>query len=62
MGEMALIDSQPRSATAVALTDCSLAVIDEKRFLFMVHETPFFALDIMRILAERLRQMNARPL
>ena len=58
-GEMALVDSEPRSATAVAKTDCRLAVIDEKRFLFMVQETPFFALDLMKILTERLRHMNA---
>jgi CRP-like cAMP-binding protein len=60
MGEMALIDSKSRSATAVAKTDCRLAVINEKRFLFMVQETPFFALDIMKILVDRLRHMNAR--
>jgi CRP-like cAMP-binding protein len=59
-GEMALIDSHIRSATAVARTDCRLAVIDEKRFLFMVRETPFFALDIMKVLAERLRHMNIK--
>jgi CRP-like cAMP-binding protein len=60
IGEMALIDSKTRSATAIAKTDCRLAVINEKRFLFMVHETPYFALDIMKILADRLRHMNAR--
>src|ERR1043166_5762773 len=55
--EMALIDSQSRSATAVARSDCRLAPVDEKRFLFMVHETPFFALHVMRVLAGRLRRM-----
>jgi CRP-like cAMP-binding protein len=60
MGEMALIDSNTRSATAVAKTDCRLAVIDEKRFLFLVQKTPFFALIIMKILADRLQRMNTR--
>ena len=54
-GEMAVIDSSPRSATAVATVDTKLAVIDKSRFLFLVHETPTFALQVMATLAERLR-------
>ena len=59
-GEMALIDQTPRTATAVAKTACKLAVIPEKRFLFMVAQTPHFALQIMKVMADRLRKMNAR--
>ena len=59
-GEMALIDQAPRTATAVAKTACKLAVIPEKRFLFMVQTTPHFALQIMKVMADRLRKMNAR--
>lgn len=59
LGEMALIDVHQRSATAVAKTHCRLAPVDEKRFLFMVQQTPFFSLHVMRVLAERLRRMNA---
>ncbi|HEX3057839.1 MAG TPA: cyclic nucleotide-binding domain-containing protein [Usitatibacter sp.] len=59
-GEMALIDQAPRVATAVAKTPCKLAVISEKRFLFMVAQTPHFALQIMKVMADRLRRMNAR--
>jgi CRP/FNR family cyclic AMP-dependent transcriptional regulator len=47
-GEMALIDGSPRSATARARTACELAPINEKSFLFLVHETPFFAIAVMR--------------
>ncbi len=54
-GEMALVDKSARSATATALEDCRLAVIDKRRFLFLVHETPTFALQVMASLAERLR-------
>ena len=57
-GEMALIDGSPRSATARVKEACHLIAIPEKGFLFMVHETPYFALDVMRILSERLRVMN----
>jgi CRP/FNR family transcriptional regulator, cyclic AMP receptor protein len=55
---MALIDSLPRSATAIAVTDCRLAPINEKQFLLLVQETPFFSLYVMRVLAERLRKMD----
>ena len=54
-GEMALIDDAPRSATAVALTDVELVPVSEKQFLFLVSQTPFFALKVMRVLARRLR-------
>ena len=57
-GEMALIDDSPRSATVVALTDVTVAPIQEQQFLFMVKHTPFFALRVMRVLANRLRRQN----
>jgi CRP/FNR family transcriptional regulator, cyclic AMP receptor protein len=59
IGELALIDSRPRSATARAITDCRLAPISEKQFLLLVQETPFFSLYVMRVLAERLRKLDA---
>ncbi len=59
-GEMALIDQAPRVATAVAKTGCRLLVIPENRFLFMVSAMPHFSLQLMRVMAERLRRMNAR--
>jgi CRP/FNR family transcriptional regulator, cyclic AMP receptor protein len=55
-GEMALIDDRPRSATAVAATDCTLVPIDERRFAFLVQQTPNFALTVMRVMADRLRK------
>jgi CRP/FNR family cyclic AMP-dependent transcriptional regulator len=57
-GEMALIDDAPRSATAVAMTDVELVPVSEKQFLFLVSQTPFFALKVMRVLARRLRATN----
>jgi CRP/FNR family cyclic AMP-dependent transcriptional regulator len=57
-GEMALIDDSPRSATVVALTECTVAPIKENQFLFLVRNTPFFALRVMRVLAARLRRQN----
>jgi CRP/FNR family cyclic AMP-dependent transcriptional regulator len=60
VGEMALIDAKPRSATAIAKTDCKLVPISEKRFTFLVQQTPNFALQVMRVMAYRLRHMDAQ--
>lgn len=59
-GEMAVIDAEPRSATAFALTDCKLAPINHERFMALIRETPEFALEIMRVMAARLRAMDRR--
>ena len=56
-GEMALVDSSPRMATAVATVDTVLAVIDQHRFLFLIQETPMFALSVMSVMADRFRGM-----
>lgn len=57
-GEMALIDHTARSATAVAKTDCKAAQISEKRFYFLVQQTPNFALHLMRVLTDRIRHQS----
>lgn len=59
-GEMALIDSAPRSATATALTACTLVPVSAQRFKSLVQESPEFALEIMRVMAARLRSMDRR--
>jgi CRP-like cAMP-binding protein len=60
VGEMALLDDAPRSATVVAAAESEVVAVDRKRFLFLVQQTPFFALDVMRVMADRLRTMNHR--
>src|SRR5450759_4684130 len=60
IGEMALIDDEPRSASARAHSDCRVFPIDEARFQSLVKERPFFALQVMKTLAHRLRKMDAR--
>ena len=59
-GEMALIDREPRSASAVATEDTEVIPIDERLFIILVQDAPYFALDVMRVLAERIRRMNKR--
>jgi len=58
LGEMALLDMGPRSATATAKTDCLLLAIDRERFQIQVGKSPNFALQVMRIMAERLRRLD----
>jgi CRP-like cAMP-binding protein len=60
-GELALLDQAPRSAGATALTDCEVIPIDERRFMFLVGQTPFFALTVMRVMSARLRRASATP-
>lgn len=57
-GEMALVDGDPRSANAVARSQCEVVPVDERAFTFLISETPHFALQVMRTLVERLRRMN----
>ena len=58
VGEMGLVSPGPRSATVIAKTDCEFVAVDEKRFQFLVQQTPFFATQVMRVMAERLRALN----
>jgi CRP/FNR family transcriptional regulator, cyclic AMP receptor protein len=57
-GEMAMIDSAARSATAIAASDAKLVPVSEKQFLFLISNTPYFALNVMRVMAQRLRAAN----
>ena len=59
VGEMALIDNNPRSATVVAITAVRLARIDRRRFLYLIQNTPTFALDVMTVMSTRLRRADA---
>lgn len=58
VGEMALVDQSPRSASVKALTPAEVIPINEKRFLWMVEQTPFFAVRMLKVLTARLRKAN----
>lgn len=60
LGEMALIDTSPRSATAIPRTDCKVVPISRRHFTFLIQHTPNFALEVMQVMADRLRRMNAQ--
>ena len=60
LGEMALIDQGPRSATVIARTECRLLPVDVERFNALIQKTPEFARHVMKVMADRIRSMNSR--
>jgi CRP-like cAMP-binding protein len=62
LGEMALIDHAPRSATVIARTQCRLLPIDVDRFNSLIQKTPDFARHVMKVMADRVRSMNNRSM
>ena len=60
VGEMALVDQSPRTATATAETTCSLLSINRKDFLQFIKTKPDFSMTLLKSLVERLRHMNTQ--
>jgi CRP/FNR family transcriptional regulator, cyclic AMP receptor protein len=58
LGEMALVDDLPRSATVVAIAPCRVLPIGRAEFDLLVREKPEFARHVMQVLVHRLRRMN----
>ncbi len=59
-GEMALVDEGPRSASAFVKTDCKIVPIDKDSFLYLVQNTPYFALHVMKLLSMKVRTVNKK--
>jgi CRP-like cAMP-binding protein len=60
LGEMALVDASRRSATVITQSACRFVSVDTRQFDLLVRESPEFARHVMRVMAERLRNMNER--
>ena len=58
VGEMALIDHRARSADVVAKTPVKVAVVGQKRFLYLIQNAPMFAIEVMTIMVDRLRRTD----
>jgi CRP-like cAMP-binding protein len=54
-GEMSLFDDAPRSATAVAESACMLLSLERDRFMSLVGQRPSIALQVCKVLSQRLR-------
>ena len=64
IGEMALIDNEPRSATCIALRPSRLLILSKAHFERMTAERPAVALSVIlpvaRLLSRRLRMTSGR--
>ena len=58
VGEMAVFDDQPRSATAQASADTTVRVLRRDRLHALVHEHPEILLEFIKNLSQRLRAMD----
>ena len=58
LGELALIDASPRAATATVTEPSRVVRIDKAHFTFLVQEHPTFALQVMAVMADRLRKAD----
>lgn len=47
-----------RDSCAIAKTDSLLAFLDREHFLFVVQQTPMFALEVMKSYSDRLRRLR----
>ncbi len=57
VGEMALVDDRARFALAAAGTDgAKLYSLDKDQFLMLIVENPDFAVEVMKVMAKRLRE------
>ncbi|MSP43566.1 MAG: cyclic nucleotide-binding domain-containing protein [Alphaproteobacteria bacterium] len=54
VGEMAVLRDQPRTATVTAVTDVSTLKITKESFFQLIEDSPKIAIELMRILAQRL--------
>jgi len=58
VGELSLLDHGPRTATAICETDCTLLVIDQRRFLSVIDDVPAISHKLLSSLASRIRAMD----
>jgi CRP/FNR family cyclic AMP-dependent transcriptional regulator len=58
LGEIALIDGRPRSATAVCEVDSHLLVLGHQQFLSLMADFPAIQLKVLGALAERVRRVE----
>jgi CRP/FNR family transcriptional regulator, cyclic AMP receptor protein len=59
-GEMAVFDAQPRSATATTLEPSDFLELTQEQLYDAIEETPEIALNIIRVLSRRIRDLNEK--
>lgn len=57
-GEMSLFDAEPRSASVTTMTACDCLVLTQQQLYEAIDETPDIAVNIIRLLSRRIREIN----
>jgi len=60
VGELSLLDHGPRTAAATCATDCTLLVIESRRFLGVIDSVPAISHKLLATLASRIRDLDRR--
>ena len=60
LGEIALIDGGPRTATATTATDSKLLVVGHREFHSLMEAHPAISLSILEALAKRVRNLDTK--
>ncbi len=58
LGEMAIFEKQPRSATLRALGEAKVLTIDKKNFMRRINEDPTIAFRILETMSHRVRELS----
>jgi len=62
LGEIALVDHRPRTATATCETACHVLVLGHREFHTLMLDQPSIAAAVLRSLGERLRNLQPEPI
>jgi CRP/FNR family cyclic AMP-dependent transcriptional regulator len=60
VGELALLDHRPRTASAICEDDCTLFVLDQRHFRRVLEQHPSIAMKLLTSLAERIRDLDRK--
>lgn len=59
-GEMSLFDAEPRSASVTTLAPCDCLILTQLQLYDAIEETPGVAVNIIRLLSRRIRELNKK--
>jgi len=59
-GEMSLFDAEPRSASVTTLAPSECLVLTQQQLYEAIEETPGIAMNIIRLLSRRIRELNQK--
>lgn len=59
-GEMSLFDAEPRSASVTTVEPCECLMLTQQQLYDAIDETPGIAINIIRLLSRRIRELNQK--